>query len=99
MGNYIRVRVCPVAKLCLTLYNPVDCSPPGSSVHGTLQTRILEWVVISSSRGSSQLRDQTCISCIGRWIFLPLEPPGKPEEIHKGYKSDSLEFGPEYLMI
>ena len=63
------VCVCPVANLCLTLCNPVDCSPPGSSVHGTFQTRILEWVVISSSRGSSRPRDQTCISCIGRWIF------------------------------
>ena len=39
---------------CPTLCNPVDCSPPGSSVHGILQARILEWVAISSSRGSSQ---------------------------------------------
>ena len=53
MGNYMRVCVCPVAKLCLTLCNPVGCSLPGSSVHGTFQTRILEWVVISSSRGPS----------------------------------------------
>ena len=44
-----------VAKLCLTLPTPwtVDCSPPGSSVHGISQARILEWVAISFSRGSS----------------------------------------------
>ena len=41
------------APLCPTLGDPVDCSPPGSSVHGILQARILEWVAISSSRGSS----------------------------------------------
>ena len=40
-------------KSCLTLCDPVDCSPPGSSVHGILQARILEWVAISFSRGSS----------------------------------------------
>ena len=50
------------------------CSPPGSSVHGILQARRLEWVAISFSRGSSQLRDRIhifCILCIGRWIFYP----------------------------
>ena len=57
---------------CLTLGFPMDCSPPGSSVHGMLQARILEWVTISSSRGSSPPRDQTRISqgsCIGRQIL------------------------------
>ena len=52
-----------------TLLDPMDCSPPGSSVHGLLQTRILGWVAISSSRGSSQPRDQTRVlsaSRIGR---------------------------------
>ena len=49
-----------VAKSCLTLCDPMDCSPPGSSVHGILQIRILEWVAISSSRGSPQPRDWTC---------------------------------------
>ena len=42
-----------VAQLCLTLCNPMDCSPPGSSVHGILQVRIVEWVAIPFSRGSS----------------------------------------------
>ena len=47
----------------------MDCSPPGSSVHGILQVRILEWVAISFSRGSSQPRDWTSVSCIGRQIL------------------------------
>ena len=64
--------VCSVDQLCLTLCDPTDCSPSGSSVHEILQARILEWVAISSSRGSFWLRDQvhvSCISCIGRWIL------------------------------
>ena len=48
---------------CLTLCDPVDCSPPGSSIHGILQARILEWVAISFSRGSSRPRDRTQVSC------------------------------------
>ena len=57
---------------CLTLCNPMDCSPPGSSVHGILQARILEWVTISYSRGSSWPRDWiniSCISCIAGKLF------------------------------
>ena len=50
------------AQSYLTLCNPMDCSPPGSSVHGILQARLLEWVAMPSSRGSSQSRDQTHIS-------------------------------------
>ena len=46
-----------VTQLCLTLSDPMDCSLPGSSVHGILQARILEWVAISFSRGSSQPKD------------------------------------------
>ena len=53
-----------VAQLCLTLCDPMDCSPPGSSVHGIFQARILEWVVISFSRGSSWPRDWTQVSHI-----------------------------------
>ena len=58
---------CFVAKLCPTHCNPMDCSLPGFSVHGILQARILEWVAISFSRGSSQPRDQTLISCLLLW--------------------------------
>ena len=50
--NDSHARCCLVAKLCLTLCNPMDCSPPGSSVHGISQARILEWVSIPFSRGS-----------------------------------------------
>ena len=65
---------------CVSLFDPTDYSPPGSSAHGILQARILEWVSMLSPRGSSQPRDRThvyCVSCIGRQ-FLLLEPPGKP---------------------
>ena len=57
---------------CLTLCHPMDCSPPGSSVHGILQARTLEWVAMPSSKGSSPPRDRTCVSsvsCIGRWAL------------------------------
>ena len=63
---------CVCAQLCLTLCNPMDCSPAGSSVHGILSARILEWVAMPSSRGSSRPRDQTCISyvsCIAGRFF------------------------------
>ena len=58
-----------VAQSCPTLCDPVDCSLPGFSVHGILQARILEWVTISFSRGSSQPRDWTQVSCIGGRCF------------------------------
>ena len=54
---------------CPTLCHPTDCSPPGTSVHRILQARILKWVVIPFSRGSSWPRNQTCVSYIGRWIL------------------------------
>ena len=69
-----------VAQSCLTLCDPMDCSVPGSSVHGILQARVLEQVANSFSRASFQPRDQTRISCIpsiaGR-LFTnePLEKP------------------------
>ena len=53
-----------VAQSCPTLCNPVDCSLPDSSLHGILQARILEWVAISFSSGSSQPRDRTQVSHI-----------------------------------
>ena len=58
-----------VAQPFLTLFDPVDCSLPGSSVHGILQARILEWVAISFSRGSSQPRDWICVSRIAGRLF------------------------------
>ena len=64
--NYV---LCWVAPSCLTLWDHVDCSPRGSSVPGILQARMLEWVVICSSRGSSQLRDRTQVSRIAGGFF------------------------------
>ena len=70
-GSFSSVCVCVcvglVAQLCPTLDGPLDCSPPGSSGHGILQARILDWVAISYSRRSSQPRD--CGSCVGRQIL------------------------------
>ena len=66
------------------LCDPMDCSPPGSSVHGILQARILEWVVLPSSRGTSPPRDQTCVSqasCIAGGFFTA-EPLGKPQVVN-----------------
>ena len=58
-----------VAQSCLTLCNTLDHNPPGSSVHGTLQARTLEWVAIAVSRRSSRPRDRTWISCIAGGFF------------------------------
>ena len=66
-----------------TLCDPTDCSPPGSSVHGIFQARILEWVAISFSKlwhgGSKSLtRDWTQASCLGSWRQPPEDPQGNP---------------------
>ena len=61
---------CLIGKSCpLLFWDPMDCSPPDSSVHGISQARTLEWVAISFPRGPSLLRDWTRVSCIGRWIL------------------------------
>ena len=57
------------AQSCPTLCDPMDCSPPGFSAHGIFPARVLERVAMSSSRGSSWPRDQTCVSCIGRQVL------------------------------
>ena len=60
-----------VVQSCPTLSDPTDCSPPGSSLHGILQAKVLEWGAISFSRGSSWPRDWTLVSCIpGRHFNL-----------------------------
>ena len=80
--TYFRMHAC-VLKLLperLTLCNSMECSPSGSSLQGILQERILEWVTIPSTRGSSPSRDQThasCSSCVAGGFFTT-EPPGKP---------------------
>ena len=66
-----------VTQSCPTLYNPIDCSLPGSSIHVVLQARTLEWITIPFPRGSSQPRDQIQVSCKAGTLFNT-EPPGKP---------------------
>ena len=63
----VKVKVKSLSRVWLC--DTVDCSPPGSPVHGILQARVLEWVAISFSRGSSQPRDQTQVSCIAGRCF------------------------------
>ena len=99
---HLAIRFDPATHMCMhtkllqscpTLCDPIDYSPPGSSVHGILQARILEWVATSSSKGSSQPRDRTWVSCdscvAGR--FFSTEPPGKPT-IHMSptYKEERM---------
>ena len=83
-GKRVRKAKVLVAQSCLTLNNPMDCSLPGSSAHEILQARILEFVAISSFRGSSQSRNQTWISCTaGRfftmWATGESGDPGKEQ--------------------
>ena len=63
---YVKVKV---TQLCPTLCHPTDCSPPGSSVQGIHQARILEWVPIPFSRGSSWPKDRTQVSCTAGRFF------------------------------
>ena len=67
-GNWLRMCVL-ITQLCPTLSDPMDYSPPGSSVHGLLQVRMLEWVAIPFSRGSSQPRDWTWVSSTAGRFF------------------------------
>ena len=86
-----------VTRLCPALCDHTDCSPPGSSVHGILQAKILEWVAISHSRGSSQPRNQSGVSCIaGR---LPSEPPGKPQKLHKVLRNQQKRKSHRFALI
>ena len=76
-------RACLVAQWCPTLYNPMDCSHPGSSVHGILQARILEKIVIPFSREFSDpvIEPRSLVLVLDS---LPSEAPGKPPFIHIG---------------
>ena len=67
--NYFHIYCCLVAKLYLTLCDPMGCSPPSSSVYGISQARIMECVAISFCRGSFWPKDQTHVFCIVRWIL------------------------------
>ena len=63
-GVYNRKSESEVARSCPTLWDPMDCNPPGSSIHGIFQARVLEWGAIAFSRGSSQPRDRSRVSRI-----------------------------------
>ena len=100
-GNEGNMRSCACVlksfQLHPTLCNPMDCSLPGSSVHGILQTRILEWVAISSSRGSFQPRDSNLhLLCLLHWQAgsLPLVPGGKPMKLYACMRAKSLQSWP-----
>ena len=70
--DYSEYAYMKLLQLCLTLCNPIDYNPPGSSIHRILQTRILEWIAMPSSSGFSRPRAGTYasyVSCIGRWFF------------------------------
>ena len=86
------IHVC--ARSCLTLCSSMDCSWPGSFVHGISQARILAWVAISFSRGSSRPRDQTCVSCISCVAggSLPRQRLGSPWIIYLLLFSGSVMF-------
>ena len=71
---------------CQTLCNSMYCSPPGSSVHGIILVRILEWVAVSFSRGSPQPRDWICLSCIGRQILYHWATREAPWEHYSAIK-------------
>ena len=86
--QYWKHRVSEVAQSCPTLCDPIDCSLPGSSVHGIFQAIVLEWIAISFSRGSSWPRDWTWVSCI---VDRRFTPPGKLKK-QKYYYFQVLEL-------
>ena len=78
----MKIQCVLVSQMCPTLCDTKDCRPLGSSVHGILQARILEWVAISSSRGFSRPRNGTQVSCIGGDSF---------HQNHQGIPSDIMQ--------
>ena len=78
---------------CPTLCKPKDCSPPSSSVHGILQARTLEWIALSSSRGSFLPRDRTQVSCSSSIAggFFTAEPPWRWPQIAPGKNSTKVQ--------
>ena len=83
MSRYYAV-LCLVTQSYPTLCDPMNCSPPGSSVHGILQARIVEWVAMPSSRGSFQPKDRTQVShIVGRFFTI-----GATREAHGRYYCD-----------
>ena len=99
LGASLLRAVCHVLS-CLDLCDPMDYSLP-DSVHGILQARILEWVAMSSSRGSSRPRDQApCLLCLLHWQAgsLPLAPPGKPLTFYSLYPQERAVKALKYMV-
>ena len=95
---YLLCATCMVSHFShVRLSDPTDCSLPDSSVHGILQVKILEWVAISSSRGSSQQLNP-CLLCLLHWqeASLPLAPPGKPSIC---YIQTGMQFEVNYTSL
>ena len=99
LGNYsaicktAREHACSVTESCQIRCNYMDCSLPGSSIHGIFLARILEWVTISSFRGFYQPRGLTggsWASCTGRQIIFNTEPSGKPLQVSTGAPNSLL---------
>jgi len=96
------LHACLVSQSCLILCDPLDCSPPGSSVHGIFQARMLEWVAISSPRGSSWPKDWTHFSfsllCPALQVdSLPAELSGKPTNLPTEGQSHEKNSGPWFF--
>ena len=83
---------------CLTLYSPMDCNPPGSSVHGIFPARLLEWVAMPSSKGSSWSRDRTLLSCIAGRFFINA-PPGNARWISSVQSSSVQSLIHVWLLV
>ena len=97
--SYSPLNVCLcVCSVISNFCNTRDCSPPGSSVHGISQAGILEWVAISSSRGSFQPRDRTHVSSLVTPAlaggFFTHETPGKPQSYYTPVKKKSRTQSP-----
>ena len=82
-NDIYHAMLCLVSRWCPTLWDSIICSPPGSSVHGILQARILKWVALPSFRGSSQPRDRIHVSPL-QVDSLLFEPPEKPKNTGEG---------------
>ena len=83
LTDHCKAIMCTPLQSCLTLCNPMDCSPPGSSVHGILQARILKWVPCPPAEELSDpgMEPMSLVSPALQVNSLPTEPPGKPKAI------------------
>ena len=83
---------CSVCKSCLTLCDPMDCSPQGFSVHGIFQARILEWVAISFSRRFSQPWNGTCVSCVSCSVVSDSVSPAYTHQTPRSMELSRKEY-------